>query len=169
MKKIQIKSKIKGNHVILIDDSDFDLFNQYSWYVSLHCNSWYAVTTVDKNNSPSGKKHIYLHRLLLGFPKNKTVDHKDGNGLNNCRHNIRVASFSQNNANLPIRIDNTSGFKGVSFQKNISKFYAYINKDGKRTPLGYHDHAVDAAKAYNEAAKKYFGEFALLNKIPKHI
>lgn len=90
-------------------------------------------------------------------------DHKDRNGLNNHRENLRPANDSQNQGNVGIQTNNTSGFKGVSFRRDRAKWIAYIRVDRKRIHLGYFDDPIEAALAYDVAALKHFGEFAALN------
>lgn len=101
-----------------------------------------------------------LHMFLTGWPQ---TDHHDGNGLNNTRTNLRDATRTQNNANARRRADNTSGFKGVSWDSRISRWYARIHINGERRWLGYFADARSAALAYDSAARELFGEFARLN------
>lgn len=104
-----------------------------------------------------------MHRLILGVtnPKIK-IDHRDGNGLNNQRHNLREATQAQNLANSRPR-SGSSRFKGVTF-RSPDKWIAQISKDGKHTYLGIFRDEFDAATAYNFAAIEMFGEFARLNR-----
>jgi hypothetical protein len=110
-----------------------------------------------------------MHRLVAernGLPiGGKQIDHVDGNGLNNCRRNLRVATASQNKANLRHRRDSTSGFKGVSWNRQKRRFQAFIKVAGHQHHLKYCDDPRDAARVYNEAALKHFGEFACLNPV----
>jgi hypothetical protein len=104
-----------------------------------------------------------MHRQLLGVTDPEIdVDHADRNGLNNQRYNLR-ATPDQNPQNAKIRIDNTSGFKGVS--KSGKKWRVQISVHGKYFHIGYTTNKLDAARLYNEAAAKYFGEFAVLNQL----
>lgn len=88
------------------------------------------------------------------------LDHRDLNKGNNRFENLRPASHSNNAANCHRRKDNTSGHKGVSFDKRRGKWAAYINCNGARHSLGYHDSAIVAGSAYCVAADRLFGEFA---------
>lgn len=103
-------------------------------------------------------KCILLHRELLSAPRYMRVDHEDGNGLDNRRKNIRLATPSQNNANRGADSRNLLGIKGVQRYRN--RFRAYINPGGKRIHLGYFDTAEEAAAAYTGAAKVVWGRFA---------
>jgi len=92
-----------------------------------------------------------------------SIDHVDGNGLNNQKANLRVASHAENCANRRINRNNTSGFKGVS--KNKERWQAYIRVAYRQIHLGYFDTPEEAAEAYDRAAIAYFGEFAKTNKM----
>jgi hypothetical protein len=108
-----------------------------------------------------------MHRVVLdrkGFKNFAISDHKDRNPLNNQRHNLRVASQVQNNRNQRRYKNNQSGYVGVSWHQK-RKWWARIGVDGKRISLGCYDDPKEAAKAYNKAALKYHGEFAVLNKV----
>ena len=89
----------------------------------------------------------------------------NGNGLDNRKANLRICSNSQNQANRGVGKNNTSGFKGVWFDNRVLRWRAAIQVLKKRIQLGKFDLKEDAARAYNKAATKYFGEFALLNRI----
>lgn len=108
-----------------------------------------------------------MHRLILNVTDAIVfVDHIDGNGLNNQRSNLRACSNAENLMNRPANKNNTSGFKGVILDKTNGKWIAQIMLKRKHIGLGSYSNKIDAAKAYNDAAKIYFGEFAYLNEIP---
>jgi hypothetical protein len=98
-----------------------------------------------------------------GFPQSDQVDHKDGNGLNNCRGNLRPCTQAQNLRNQSKSLGLSSQFKGVSWFKPVRKWRAYVSLNGKQHSLGYYDCEVEAAQAYDWSAQIYFGEFAKLN------
>lgn len=164
MKKLIINSPKYGIKTVLTDNKDFKkiIRYKYSWRLQRDRdkNKFYVVT------SNKEKRKIYLHRFILLFPKEQ-IDHRNGNGLDNRRKNLRVATNGGNQRNCAIPNTNTSGYKGVSFYKKRNTFNAYIHVKNKRINLGYFYSAKHAAKIYNEAAKKYFGEFARLNPIPR--
>jgi hypothetical protein len=123
---------------------------------------------IDLYRGGGNKRHMRVHRLVCDAfhdnPDNKPcVDHIDGDILNNHAENLRWATHSENGMNRIKLKDNTSGFKGVSFNKRRGKWQAQIRKDGKRHHLGYFTNAEDAAKVYDKAATAMFGEFAKLN------
>lgn len=88
------------------------------------------------------------------------IDHRDGDGINNAIDNLRNATRSQNQCNRGVQSNNTSGFKGVSYNKRLSKWHAYIKLENKRRHIGFYESVAAAKEAYSSAALKYHGEFA---------
>ena len=151
------------NMIALIDDEDHERVSQFRWFAHRGRKTWYA-----EHKTPrllSKQRTIKLHRFILEISDpNVDVDHKDGNGLNCQRSNLRVCEIvGQNNFNQGIRVDNTSGYKGVSWHPNNRKWMAKICIDGKQKHLGCFDNPAEAAHTYDQAAKELFGEFAWLN------
>lgn len=105
-----------------------------------------------------------LHNFLIG---GSGIDHKDGDGLNNKRNNLRRSTQAENARNRATPSTNISGFKGVRFQKDAQIRVAYITANKKRIFLGVFEDREKAAIAYNDAALQYHGEFARFNKIPR--
>lgn len=143
----------------VVDDADYELVNQFKWCPAKRAKTFYAVTNIYEADGKH--KMPYLHRLITGF--NGEVDHISRDGLDCRRSNLRPASSSQNNQNQDRR--GRTGFKGVWIARN--RFSAFIggSREG-RTYLGMFDTAVEAARAYNEAALERYGEYALINEIP---
>ncbi len=143
--------------VAVIDFSDFEKVGRVKWYAltSPKSKTIYAARHSPDNHS----KVLLLHREILGG----LVDHKDGDGLNCLRENLRPASPQQNAANVGLRKDNRSGFKGVSLNSRLEKWQAAISISGKRIYLGVFESPVLAAKAYDCAASKHHKEFAVVN------
>lgn len=111
---------------------------------------------------------VFLHRLIMNPQKGMEVDHMDGNGLNNSRQNLRICSREENGRNRKLSSLNTSGFHGVCFtktEKRRKRWLAVIRAKGKKITLGRFHTKEEAAFVYNQAAKKYHGEFATLNKL----
>lgn len=156
--------KLTKGKVAFVDDEDFERVNCFKWwavYSRRSDNIWYAKTRM----RDTGEKVVCMHRFVLGLPQNKEsqVDHKDRNGLNNQKSNLRICSGSQNLGNTGLRKNNTSGFKGVSLRSDHKKWRSNISFHKKVIHLGAFETKELAAKAYDEAAKKSFGEFAWLN------
>lgn len=144
----------------LIADEDYKEVSKYSWYAHKGRHTFYAA------RRGAGKVFIYLHRFLLSAQPNELVDHVNGDGLDNRRQNLRTCSMSQNSGNQHrLRTDNTSGYRGVHQDKRDGSWIAQIRGGGKVRHLGTFKNAKDAAKAYNEAALRQYGEFAKLNDI----
>jgi hypothetical protein len=142
--------------LIQVDDEDFDYLSQYEWEIRKSRNTFYAHDIV------SGKS---IHRMIMHVDDSKVIiDHKDGNGLNNQKKNLRIATASQNSANRrkTNKKNITSIYKGVHKTK-WGTFTASVKKDGKRVFQKTFKNEIDAAKAYNENAIKYHDEFAYLN------
>ncbi len=108
-----------------------------------------------------------MYRLIMNAPKGMVVDHYDGNGLNNCRANLRICTRQQNAYNSR-RSGGTSQFKGVHFEKATGKWRATITLKGEHFDLGLYDDEVEAARAYDRKAIELFGEFAYLNFPEEH-
>jgi len=152
----------------LVDDEDFDFLMQWKWHFFKTGNSLYAGRGKHLGYFNGKKKGttILMHREINKTPDGFDTDHIDGNGLNNQKSNLRTATRSQNQRNRSRKSPNKSSkFKGVSWQKQAGKWHASIRIGDKTIHLKNHDKEVDAAKAYNVAAIKYFGEFSCLNQI----
>jgi hypothetical protein len=145
---------LNKGHVVFVDEADAPEIRASRWRSEYICKTWYAVRN-------EGRKKIYMHRQLLGFPACR-VDHKDGNGLNNARNNLRRSTPSQNCANARKK-SNGSDFLGVSFDASRQQWRAQIKVMYQAKFLGRFSTQEEAARAYDVAAVKYFGEFAKLN------
>lgn len=148
----------KGKETI-VDDADYPRLSLFKWHMG---NNGYACR---KWIGPGYE--TYLHRFLIDAPRGREVDHINGNKLDNRKSNLRLCSTSQNHGNMRKSIVNTSGYKGVIWRRRERKWLAQITFHKKVVFLGYFDNPIDAARAYNAAAVKYFGEFAHLNEIPQ--
>lgn len=145
-----------GTHAI-IDTSDYDqVITGGPWHAHHSRRTIYAQRNVERDGIWGTE---YLHQFLTGHPM---TDHKDSDGLNNQRANLRAATHSQNGANRRVGVSNTSGFKGV-YSRGKGRWQAQIRQQGKRFTLGTHATAADAAMAYDRAAVRMFGEFANTN------
>lgn len=142
--------------VALVDDEDFESISQFKWYANFVHGHWYAKRR-------DGRKTCQMHRLILSATNSQCVDHIDGNGLNNTRINLRIATSQQNTWNQRPTGRSISGFKGVFWRKNRGHFFASIAADRVYHYLGSFSCPVEAAKAYDEAAKRLHGDFACLN------
>lgn len=141
--------------VALVDDEDYLVLSKTRWFALRGKYTWYAVC--------NHKENYLMHRYIVGAPIGVHVDHADGNGLNNQRENLRLCDNSRNMQNCRLPVTNTSGFRGVSFDKKNNKWFAYIKNHGRMYYLGRFDDKVEAAKVRDRNAVKLHGEFARLN------
>lgn len=149
-------------YVAIIDSADLPLVANRKWSARPSRSDQYTAYAVTYLYST--RRPIYMHRVLLRVEGvHNHVDHIDGNGLNNRRSNLRVASRSQNLCNRPKPSSNTSGFKGVWYYKARNRWLAEIRHNGVKHRLGYFTDRIEAAKAYDRAARELHGEFAVLN------
>lgn len=150
---------------VAIDDLDYDRVTRFRWHAEPARRTTYAIRDVYTPGVTHSTSRMRMHRFILDAPKGLEVDHIDGNGLNNTRANLRLATAAQNRHNLPLSANNTSGFKGVSRwrTKTRSCWKASIGVHGRARHIGYYDTPEEAARAYDRAALEHFGEFAWLN------
>lgn len=160
MKKISLN---KG-FVTLIDDEDVGLVEGYKWFVKIMQNKWVYASA--QAPMVDGKQQtILMHRLILGAKAGQVVDHINRNGLDNQRHNLRLCTNAQNSFNSTKKRKNTtSTYKGVyNAGVGLKPWRAIIGHSYKRKHLGCFSTELEAALAYDEAAKELFGAFARLN------
>lgn len=157
MNTINQEIKLTNNKVAFIDEEDYDKVSKLKWYCSNNDGKLYAV---NKN-----KKVLYMHRLIMSAPDGYEVDHINGDGLDNRKVNLRLCSSSQNKYNQKLSSANTSGFKGVTWNKNKGKWQVQIGSRNKYKYLGLFEDKYNAAKAYNKEAVRLFGDFARVNII----
>lgn len=143
--------------VAIVDDEDYPRLAQHKWSSSHVRSRTYALREVRDG------QRLYMHREIARPGIGRQVDHVNGDGLDNRRANLRLASGSQNRANTVRRSHNTSGFKGVSRQKGDRRWRAQITVGGHNLYLGDFAGPREAARAYDQAALKFFGEFARTN------
>jgi hypothetical protein len=144
------------SRVALVDVDDYEVVRGSSWSTRPSRQTAYAQRSAPTGR-PGRTTTQQMHHVLTGW---SMVDHRNGDGLDNRRANLRPATIAQNNANAPVRRDNRSGFKGVS--RHRDRWIARIGKGGS-IRLGLFDDPADAARAYDAAARELYGEFARLN------
>lgn len=145
-------------YVALVDDEDFNLVSKFKWHVAIRRRTNYAGCTLPN------KDHLLMHRLLL--PDSIEVAHRDGNGLNNQRHNIRPCTPSQNRRGIQSKaLGKTSIYRGVHWDLARGVWKTEIKINGQKKFVGRFKIEREAAVAYNEAAIFFFGEDASPNKL----
>lgn len=145
---------VVGARWAFIDAADLTLVSPFSWSLAVGPNTEYAM-------GRAGERRVFMHVLIYG---SVGVDHRDRDGLNNRRANLRKANKTQNGQNAFGQRGETP-FKGVAFHRHSGLYHATINHGGKQISLRYHKTPREAAAAYDEAALRLFGEFALTNKM----
>lgn len=144
----------------IVDAADFDWLNQWKWSLHTYAGKCYAGRIV--RDGQGGKQTLKMHRVILGAPHGREVDHIAGDGLDNRRSNLRLATHQQNACNMRRHRDNKSGFKGVYWNTGKQRWDAKICVKGKHHLLGRFVDKEDAIRAYAEGAVKLHGEFARL-------
>jgi len=142
----------------LINEDDTHLMDGYAWHFDV---SGYIVRRAWKD----GKcvKNIRLHRLVIGAKDGQYVDHINENKADNRKENLRIATYSQNLACRGPYKNNTSGYKGVSWDKRRKVWMVLLGYQGKRIYVGSFNDKNKAAQMYNIKAKEIFGDFAYQN------
>lgn len=144
--------------VSLVDDEDFDYLSQWKWHAKRGKTTFYAATNGRKGDD---FQYMRMHRLIMSPPISMQVDHRDRDGLNNQKSNLRICNNGENKQNSLGWRKSTSVFKGVS--ANGLRWAAQLQKGEKNIWLGRFSNEIDAAVAYDFMAKKVFGEFARTN------
>ncbi len=150
--------------VTAVDTDIYEHLMQWHWFAwwNTHAKQFYAVRTMTEEEDP-GRGRVYMHREIVGGIKGLHIDHKDQDGLNNRRSNLRHATASQNGFNRPVQADSASGFKGVHLDKRYGTYTASIKVKRKHIHIGTFPTAEEAARARDAKAIELHGEFACLN------
>lgn len=147
-----------------ISDQDFPLVGHLPWHPHKGTNTWYAATNMEIDGK---RTTILMHRLIkatcLDDAPSLRVDHIDGNGLNNVRSNLRLATAGQNAMNSGKRPGSSSQHKGVYWHPKSGKWMAQIKVNRKAKHLGLFQTEEEAARAWDQAALAAWGEFTQLN------
>ena len=163
MKTVLLHGPRALGRVALVDDEDYEFVMLFRWFVFDYPRSrgarMHGPYAVARPTLDGRQRTVYMHALLTGRPG---VDHEDHDGLNNQRSNLRIATANQNSWNARKTLAATSSqFKGVSRVRN--KWMAKIHVSGEGRYLGVHATEIEAARAYDAAAREAFGQFAYLN------
>ncbi len=150
---------LKCGRVALVDDDQVERLSAHKWRYLQKGHTRAAITVIPG----TVQRTTYMHRLVMGAGRGQMVDHINGDGLDNRRENLRFCTNGQNQMNRRVAVA-TSGFKGVTAHlQSPGKYSANIHVNGRKIYLGIFNDPVVAAAAYDEAAVRYFGEFAKTN------
>jgi len=146
-----------------VDTSDYERLRKFEWFAKKGRKSFYAL-----RYARTGKKGklslIYMHQMVIKIPDGMVVDHINQHGMDNRTTNLRAATWAQNMCNRnKFSYSTGSKYKGVHWDKNLKRWIARIMFNKKRIYLGSFRDEIEAAKAYDNAARKYHAEFACLN------
>ncbi|HEY3768143.1 MAG TPA: AP2 domain-containing protein [Candidatus Angelobacter sp.] len=147
----------------IVDASDYEWLSQWHWAAEYHTsdNKWRAKRNTTKTiGQKLIQKTIYMHRQIINAPDGVQVDHVDGNPLNDQRGNLRLATHQQNMCNQGPHVNNACGYKGVYREKGCNSWRAEIKFNRRKFRLGSFPSPQEAAKAYEQAARRLHGEFA---------
>lgn len=152
MKEIELTQ----GQVAIVDDEDYEYLSSWKWYARKRRNTYYALTSIYKP-----RKTLFMHRVILRATDGFMVDHKNGNGLDNRKENIRLCTNAQNQHNRFFR-KGKFGYKGIC-EVAPGRYQAKAVYLGRNFTTKYYKSAKEAAYAYDAMAKELFGEFANLN------
>ena len=154
--------RFSGPKYAIVDPEDYEPLARCKWYYINSNGKFYAARVGRTDDSPK-RTILYMHRQIVEVPEGMVLDHINREPLDNRKANLRPATRAQNLWNSTKRKGGSSKYRGVSYKKQIAKWIARMYIDGKETHLGCFEEEIDAAKAYDKAAKKHRKPFAVLN------
>lgn len=165
--RIPLRSRKYPDLYAIVDEADADFVRQWTWHPIARrvgtSSQHICAVRADYSDGRNDRRTVYMHRAILGVTSSDLhVDHINHDALDNRRVNLRVTTPQQNSWNQRATIG-SSAFKGVCWHKDTGKWYAQIRHMNKRQYLGVYESEIDAAKAYDEAARALYGEFAVVN------
>jgi hypothetical protein len=154
--KIEMNTRTEPTRFAFIDDGDADVVAPFKWCAANIDGRLVCMANING-------KTAYMHRLIMRPPVGMVVDHINGNAMDNRRSNLRVCHGGQNARNRRVGVNNTTGYKGVTWTKSHNLYMAKIGHMRGRKFLGYYKCPLLAANAYDDAAIELHGEYARLN------
>ena len=148
-------------YVALVDAADFEMLSHFKWSAEVDGSTAYAVKA---RMCRRGGGNVFMHRMIMLPEPGQSIDHINGNGWDNRRANLRVCTHAENMRHRRRPSHNTSGFKGVSWDRQSRSWDARISARGEQRYLGHFKTAESAAAAYDAAARELHDDFARLNQ-----
>ena len=167
MEIVMKRIPLTNGYFAIVDDEDYESVSRFKWYSQRHGDCDYACCLIYMGHVGGTQKNakMKMHQLIMRPPVGLEVDHRNQDGLDNTRGNLRLCTRAQNCMNRRSRKATSSIYKGVCWFKNNRKWCARIWVGGRNIRLGMFVDEIKAARAYNAAAKQYHGEFAWLNPV----
>lgn len=158
--------ELSSGNFVIVDEDDYAHLSQWRWreHTGTATRNKHVGTIGNWRDGRRKDICIFMHREIMNAPLGMDVDHINGDRLDNRKSNLRVCTHAENRRNTKTPTTNKSGYKGVSWCIRDNKWIAFITLNGKSKNLGRYIDIMDAARAYNNAAIKYFGEYARINK-----
>lgn len=148
----------------VVSSEDYERVARYRWCAKHGVNTWYAERRLRVSENAGKKGNISLHRFILDAGAGDEIDHKNLDGLDCRRDNLRLATHGDNQANRPkLSMNGSSQFKGVAYRKNYGKWHVRVALGNSELHVGFFCEEMDAARAYDAVARSVFGDFALIN------
>jgi len=145
MKEIRLTKGYKA----IVDDEDFSRLARFKWQVHI----------TGHGNIYATRHNVAMHRIIMNAPRGKLVDHINGNGLDNRRANLRICTNAENMRNRHAQRNSTSGYRGVTWDKERKLWTAAIVINNRHITIGRFPDKESAARAYDKKAKEVWGEF----------
>lgn len=160
-KEVHYRYTGKHKRLVLLDKEDEWVLTNYSWTISLNSSGHYRLVNSLRSRAYQEFKAYQFTHAIMGRPKEAVVDHINGNTLDNRKCNLQLISSINNRRKAGLRKNNSSGHPGIRWNKAARKWYTYITCGLNRIHLGSFDSLEEAIKVRDEAAIKYFGDFAM--------
>lgn len=142
----------------IVDDNDFEWISKIKWYARKDRNNYYA-----ENHKGNRKSSTKMHRMIINAPEGFSVDHINGDGLDNQRKNLRLCTTEENTRNRDKQKNNTTGYKGVTIHKKTGLYQAQTTHHKKHVSFGYFKTAKEAARAYDKNIRLLHKDFSKTN------
>ena len=144
-----------------VDPEDYESLMKHKWSARKSPHTYYAIRSIQKRNKQISE---LIHRVVTNAPKGMFVDHINRDGLDNRKANLRLVTARQNIWNSERgKYMGKSRFKGLTWVPSTKKWQVVLHVNNKRISFGYYKNEAEAARVSNKAAKKYQGQFAVLN------